>query len=214
MRIQIHAGQGPRPADDCPLPPPPLARLSPNGELVLVELQGSLEMDGVDPEGGQTIGVLRFPEGREVRAMPLTQDKPILQISHHLLEGKIVSLPRPIAVLEKRVTPADQVESDIESDDDAGVSPPASPAPASPSQLAKRARMEPPETPTKPREVLSSSPMPERAPRYSDGHLDFSSPQPGRGKKPSTVTSYHVVTLVRQKVLFAKRPEPIVQLNS
>lgn len=68
MRIQIHAGQGPRRADDCPPPPPPLARLTPNGELVLVELQGSLEMDGVDPEGGQTIGVLRFPEGREVRA--------------------------------------------------------------------------------------------------------------------------------------------------
>ncbi|WFC94338.1 hypothetical protein MBRA1_000968 [Malassezia brasiliensis] len=187
MRIQIHAGQGPRPADDCPPPPPPLARLSPNGELVLVELQGSLEMDGVDPEGGQTIGVLRFPEGRE--------DKPVLQISHHLLEGKIVTLPRPIAVLEKRVTQAGQDESDIESDDDAGISPPTSPAPASPSQLAKRARIEPPSTPTKPRDALSSSPMPERAPRYSDGHLDFSSPQPGHGKKPSTVTSYHVVTL-------------------
>ena len=117
-------------------------------------------------------------------------------------------------MLEKRVTPADQVESDIESEDDAGLSPPTSPGPPFPSQLAKRAQMEPPSTPTKPRNVLSSSPMPERASRYSDGHLDFSSPQPGRGKKPATVTSYHVVTLVRQKVLFAKPPEPIVQLSS
>lgn len=64
MRIQIHAGQGPRPSADNL--PPPLARLSPSGELVLVELQGSLEMDGLDEAGGQTIGVLRFPQGREV----------------------------------------------------------------------------------------------------------------------------------------------------
>ena len=56
--------------------------------------------------------------------------------------------------------------------------------------------------------------MPEKPPRFSDGHLDFSSPQGARIKKPSTVTSYHVVTIVRQKILFSKRPEPIVQLNT
>jgi len=45
--------------------PPPLVRLSPSGELVLVEMQGTLEMDGGDPHGGVTIGTLALPPGRE-----------------------------------------------------------------------------------------------------------------------------------------------------
>lgn len=209
MRIQIHAGHGGKaPLEDVP---PPLARLSPGGELVLVELQGSLEMDGMDPQGGQTIGTLRFPPGQE--------DKPILQVSHHRLEGKLVKLTRPLAVLEKKVAPVD--EDDLECVPDDVHSPPSSPPvhgaePPSPTQERKRARMDAPETPVKRAPMPSSSPMPERAVHYSDGHYDFSSPQGGLGSqraKPSTVTSYHVVTIVRHKLLFSKRPEPIVRLD-
>ncbi|WFD41906.1 hypothetical protein MPSI1_000543 [Malassezia psittaci] len=197
MRIQVHAGEELEARlDDLPQP---LARLSPSGELVMIELQGSLEMDGVDPEGGQTIGKLQFHPGCE--------DKPVLQISHHLLEGKIVKLAKPIAILKKQVMPSSIEESDGENE---SPTPPTSPGPASPSQLAKRARYEAKTPPRPTTKDLDSSPMPERALRYSDGHMDFSSPQTDRFKKPPTTTSYQVVTIIRQKILFSKHPEPIV----
>lgn len=76
--------------------PPPLLALSPQGELVLIELQGSLEMDA--PSDGvatpTVIGELHWGAGSEV--------KPTLMLSHHLLEGKLTSLSKPLAVLEKR----------------------------------------------------------------------------------------------------------------
>lgn len=71
MRIEIVPGAaltGPRAGAAGVAAYPTLAKLSPSGELVLIELQGSLEMDGVSDGGGQTIGTLHFPPGREVRA--------------------------------------------------------------------------------------------------------------------------------------------------
>lgn len=47
--------------------PPSLVRLAPSGELVLIELQGSLEIDDAHPEGGQALAKLEFHKGREVR---------------------------------------------------------------------------------------------------------------------------------------------------
>ena len=131
----------------------------------------------------------------------------MLQISHHLLEGKIVKLARPIAILKKQVMPASIEESDGENENP---TPPTSPGPASPSQLAKRARYGAITPPRSTKKDPDSSPMPERALRYSDGYMDFSSPQTDRFKKPSTTTSYQVVTIIRQKILFSKHPEPIV----
>ena len=97
MRIPIHRATQTLEHVDVSHVPPPLVRLSPSGELVLVEMQGTLEMEGGDPRGGETIGTLTFPPGRE--------DKPILQISHHRLEGTIVKLRKPLAVLQKRTAP-------------------------------------------------------------------------------------------------------------
>ncbi|PWN20608.1 hypothetical protein BCV69DRAFT_282821 [Microstroma glucosiphilum] len=88
--------------------PKPLLALCPNGELVLIELQGSLEMEGLDSDlssasasaegsasgGGQVVGEFSWGEGKE--------DKPTLLLSHHRLEGKLITLGRPLAVLEKR----------------------------------------------------------------------------------------------------------------
>lgn len=79
--------------------PAPLLALSPEGELVLIELQGSLEMENVsaangDEGEGQTIGELIWGSRAE--------DKPTLLLSHHRLEGKLVNLAKPLAVLEKR----------------------------------------------------------------------------------------------------------------
>lgn len=209
MRIPIHTGSAPGcvPRDGLP---PPLVRLSPDGELVLVELQGSLEMDGSDANGGHVIGTLTFPAGRE--------SQPILQISHHRLEGTFVKLRRPLAVMVKQTHAPPMTPSSPE----ASTSPPTSP-PASPTLARKRARTEEGtpraedarSTPRAPAVAPSSSPMPPPPVRWSDGHMDFSSPHVRGGaaaRRPPT-TSYTVVTLVRQKLLFSKQPEPIVKLS-
>ena len=56
--------------------------------------------------------------------------------------------------------------------------------------------------------------MPECTASWSDGYADFSSPnsQARQAKPLSTITSYTIVTLVRHKLLFSTRPEPIVNL--
>ena len=177
--------------------PPPLVRLSPSGELVLVEMQGTLEMEGGDPRGGETIGTLTFPPGRE--------EKPILQISHHGLEGTIVKLRKPLAVLQKRTAPRSRQPA----------SPPTSPT-ASPTLSRRRARetlvMPPRSSAAAP---ASSSPMPARPTSLFDGYADFSSPHAGAsdGMPLPTTTSYAIVTLIRHKLLFSQRPEPIVALD-
>jgi len=66
--------------------PPVLATIGFN-EVVILELQGSLETEG--DYSGETIAQLDM-------SIPT---KPTLRIGHHLLEGKIASLPKPLAVL-------------------------------------------------------------------------------------------------------------------
>ena len=204
MRIEVHArGAAPAPAVDLAATCPPLVRLSPTGELVLIELQGTLEMVG-ESTGRDTLGTLSFPAGRE--------GQPVLQIAHHRLEGHFVQLRKPLAVLEKRVFPVDGAPVPPPSSPPALPSSPVSP-PHSPSVAAghKRARLEPPATPERPRAPPTSSPMPERAPRFSDGAFDFSSP--GAETRLQTATAYDIVAIVRHKLLFSQRPEPVVRLG-
>ena len=191
MRIEVHArGAAPAPAVDLAATCPPLMRLSPTGELVLIELQGTLEMVGESTDR-DTLGTLSFPAGRE--------GQPVLQIAHHRLEGHFVQLRKPLAVLEKRVFPVDGAPVPPPSSPPALPSSPVSP-PHSPSVAAghKRARLEPPVTP-------------ERAPRFSDGAFDFSSP--GAETRLQTATAYDIVAIVRHKLLFSQRPEPVVRLG-
>lgn len=208
MRIPIHTGGAPGHGLSGDVPPP-LVRLSPDGELVLVELQGSLEMDGSDVHGDHVLGTLTFPAGRE--------NQPVLQISHHRLEGTFVKLRRPLAVMVKQTQAPSPTTP---SSPNPFTSPPSSP-PASPTLARKRARTSegdaaPARTSRPPATALSSSPMPPPPVRWSDGHMDFSSPnvRAGAGPRRPPTTSYKVVTLVRQKLLFSKRPEPIVKLTN
>ena len=63
-------------------------------QLFMVELQGSIEMTGVVGEGlGVHIGELVF-----------RKDRPYLHIGNHVLEGKKVPLPLPLAYLTKYTT--------------------------------------------------------------------------------------------------------------
>jgi len=73
--------------------PSGLAQIS-HDEVVLVELQGSLDVECNDPSerNGKLIGKLRIDN---------STNKPTLIIGHHLLEGKISILPKPLAVLHR-----------------------------------------------------------------------------------------------------------------
>ncbi|TFK49393.1 hypothetical protein OE88DRAFT_1683280 [Heliocybe sulcata] len=82
----------PRSSSSAPSLPPALAKLG-SSEVVLLELQGSLEVEG--DRAGQAVGTLTFPEDNNA--------KPTLLIGHHLLEGKLVTLQKPLAVLHRAV---------------------------------------------------------------------------------------------------------------
>ncbi|CAG7855143.1 SubName: Full=Uncharacterized protein {ECO:0000313/EMBL:CCA68902.1} [Serendipita indica DSM 11827] len=87
--------------------PPAVASIGFN-ELVLLELQGSIEIEG--DYAGETIGMLDM----SIEAC-LTSSKPTLRIGHHLLEGKLTGLPKPLAVLKSNKTaePDNEVSFDI-----------------------------------------------------------------------------------------------------
>lgn len=72
--------------------PPDLANIS-HEEVVLIELQGSLEVEctNITESDGKLIGKLKIDE-----------NKPTLLIGHHLLEGQITTLTKPIAVLHRK----------------------------------------------------------------------------------------------------------------
>ena len=92
--------------------------------------------------------------------------KPTLRIGHHLLEGKIVSLPKPLAVLQRICAP-------------------------------------PP-------------PQPPQTDKGGDGDVDVDvAIQHGDIKDDNNVaTSYAIRTLIRKKIVFSKRPTPIVGLSA
>ncbi|KAG2348046.1 hypothetical protein BDR05DRAFT_957696 [Suillus weaverae] len=73
--------------------PPCLAKLG-HDELVLVELQGTLdiECDEDTTKDGQFVGKLNLKDA----------NKPTLIVGHHLLEGKVVTLPKPLGVMHRK----------------------------------------------------------------------------------------------------------------
>ncbi|TFY73571.1 hypothetical protein EWM64_g10441 [Hericium alpestre] len=87
--------------------PPALAQIG-TSELALIELQGSLEVQG--DRRGQTVGKLTIDADGKVCFLTVSRfsklimhenlkGKPTLLIGYHLLEGKVVSLSKPLAVL-------------------------------------------------------------------------------------------------------------------
>lgn len=83
--------------------PPPLVTLG-HDELFLIELQGTLDVEGTEvaDKDGQLIGTLNTTD----------MNKPTLTIGYHLLEGKVVNLTKPLGVLHKQVcTPVEGVST-------------------------------------------------------------------------------------------------------
>ncbi|KAK0564968.1 hypothetical protein OC861_004012 [Tilletia horrida] len=93
VRLPLPAASGSSAGANSEITCPQIAKLAGTGELILVELQGSLELEGLDPSTSQMIGTLTF-EGPQA-------DKPVLLVSHHRLYGKFVDLHQPLAVLQK-----------------------------------------------------------------------------------------------------------------
>lgn len=102
------------------------------------------------------------------------QNKPTLMIGHHLLEGKLVNLAKPLAVLHRH-----DARSPTRNDDDA----------------AEESEME---------EAAPGSAM------DVDGDVG-GNVERGRGRgKDARAKSWDVVAVVRKKMVFAKRPMPMV----
>jgi len=86
--------------------PPQLAQFG-TDELVLIEMQGTLESD--NDKAGQTVGKLTIDEKTK---------KSTLLIGHHLLEGKLVNLPKPLAILHRPPRPPlDEDEDEASAED-------------------------------------------------------------------------------------------------
>jgi len=98
------------PSSSSPSPklPPGLVKIS-HDEIILIELQGSLEVELNHPSerNGKLVGKLEIDE---------KTSKPTLLIGHHLLEGKIAALPKPYAILVRSGIPdrntADQMHTE------------------------------------------------------------------------------------------------------
>ncbi|KAI1790664.1 Ctf8-domain-containing protein [Ganoderma leucocontextum] len=87
--------------------PPQLVQFG-TDELVLIELQGALEVEG--NKDGQLVGELEVDSATK---------KPTLKIGYHRLEGKLVNLNKPLAVLHRHDSqPPDDEDAGMEVDED------------------------------------------------------------------------------------------------
>jgi chromosome transmission fidelity protein 8 len=162
--------------------PPALAQLG-SSELFLLELQGDLEV--TNDKCGQLVGHLTIDDTGKVRPPPssggglsvikvcvsrmlLLQGKPTLRIGYHLLEGTIVSLAKPLAVLQR----------------------------------VPRSQIPPPPHPDAPDEDFSMHCV-------DDGGGELGALGPV-STTTAAATSYTIRTIVRKKIVFSKRPTPIV----
>jgi len=82
-------------SDSGPKLPTGFAKIS-HDEVVIIELQGTLEVEcnHIGERDGKFIGKLKID----------ATNKPTLLIGHHLLEGKITNLSKPLAVLVRSST--------------------------------------------------------------------------------------------------------------
>lgn len=206
--------------------PAPLTALTPNGELILIELQGALEIENQSPSGGQQLGTISFE--------PTRPDRPVLMISHHRLEGKFVNLVKPLAVLEKKVRPSSvlmEVGNGKRRAEDGVLSVKKAKRAGTGEEVGYGGRSSsPPVSPRRSREALDFSsspprqtPIKSRAARGTElrdideireAREEADEEEEEEGEEPQTAVYYDVVNVIKRKILFSKRPEPIVRLDT
>ncbi len=111
--------------------------------------------------------------------MLLLQGKPTLRIGYHLLEGTIVSLAKPLAVLQRVPTPS-------------------------------RSQIPPPPHPDAPDEDISMHCGDDSSEGGGLGAAGEGAPSMTAMTMAAAAASYTIRTLVRKKIVFSKRPTPIV----
>ncbi|KAF5327517.1 hypothetical protein D9619_004156 [Psilocybe cf. subviscida] len=174
--------------------PSGLAKLS-NDEIVLIELQGSLEVEATHPSerNGKFIGKLTMDEASWYKgnvhlfytpppprtiAIHIHPSKPTLLIGNHLLEGKIASLPKPFAVLVRKEhkKPSSNGRTSITGEDDEDNEQDS----AEPDSMA----------------ADMDSAMPDAGDAFAAGD----EPSPG----------WNIAGIVKKKIIFSKRPMPVI----
>lgn len=152
--------------------PSTLAKIS-NDEVVLIELQGMLEVEVAQPtdKNGKLVGKLTINEDES--------GKPTLLIGPHLLEGTINTLNKPLAVLTRFLADANPTTSTTTI------------AVMSPFDLEDQGKdtMEVDDDKNNGKDQLSTAPL-----------------------TPST--KWEAVGIVKRKIVFAKRPMPVVSRPS
>ncbi|KAL7417272.1 hypothetical protein BDY24DRAFT_412020 [Mrakia frigida] len=215
---------------------PPVGPSDPNspifarigGNIVLLELQGTLQAEG--DKDGQLIGKLGM-EG----------DRPTLRIAHHLLHGVLVNLPKPLAVLRKAPSkiddelegielPSDDASSSSDDDEDAEIVVAESSPMPGPNKKGKNLDYSSDIDPYSSSPVKQSQPQPQ-VPSSTPGTNTFKRKRPlsSKGKKNkkknrkdaapaldevARTTKYECVGVVKLKVVFSKRPQPVVNLDA
>ncbi|KAJ7596166.1 Ctf8-domain-containing protein [Mycena floridula] len=86
--------------------PSSLAKIS-HDEIVLIELQGTLEVPDDGPKDGKLVGKLKIDD---------VLSKPTLMIGPHLLEGKVANLPKPLAILHRSTTQQPRITDEDDED--------------------------------------------------------------------------------------------------
>ncbi|KAM5537807.1 hypothetical protein V8D89_008575 [Ganoderma adspersum] len=124
--------------------PPQLVQFG-TDELVLIELQGALEVEG--NKDGQLVGKLEVDSATK---------KSTLMIGYHKLEGKLVNLNKPLAVLHRHDSPPSGENGDGQ-----------------------------------------------------DAAMEVDEPE-GHVRKASEAKSWDMIAIVKRKMVFSKRPMPVV----
>ncbi|KAK4046593.1 hypothetical protein OIV83_005963 [Microbotryomycetes sp. JL201] len=151
---------------------PPLAFI--DNEPFLIELQGTLENPSHDPDSA--VPGQDMMRGVQVGKLDLqVPTKPILRIAHHRLEGKLVALTEPYAILKTTRS------------------------------LASRQNGEPPLK--RMRSVVK-----QRDGNDSDSQTLLADDNDDEDQ--ANAPRIEIAGIVRRKIVFSKRPEPLIELSS
>ncbi|THV05170.1 hypothetical protein K435DRAFT_850362 [Dendrothele bispora CBS 962.96] len=149
--------------------PPYLAKIS-HDEVVLIELQGELELQDPTQRNGRLVGTLKIDDDLK---------KPTLRIGPHLVEGKLVNLPKPLAVLNR----------------------------SSPLQSITTSQRPPHDGPGSSEDDMDVDDQSGGANRHTE---DLDDSVLGLDHESGKEISWDAIAIVKRKIVFSKRPIPMV----
>ncbi|KAH6913128.1 hypothetical protein BKA70DRAFT_1261955 [Coprinopsis sp. MPI-PUGE-AT-0042] len=184
--------------------PAGLARLS-STEVVLIELQGALEVEAkvASERNGKFVGTLSVDE---------KLSKPTLRIGHHLLEGKVQNINKPLAVLHRLPVPSNSSSITFTA---TSISTSAS--------ASSRSRSTQPPIPQRrgDEDGMDIDGMPEESyaepstgPETLETQNDEESQRQIALTESAEPNPWMIMGVVKKKIIFSKRPMPIVEMKA